>query len=129
MERWVTTPGGRVEMTAEGRTFLAADISTRKQLLNARLRGLFVFDSLVRALEKSANGEVDETEILSQLALIFPRERPARILRTVVGWARYAMLFDYSSTRRVFHGLRRRYRTSPCLCPSRKVDRRVDTPL
>ena len=102
---WVTTPDERVEMTAEGRKFLAAGITTRQQLLNAKLRSLFVFDLIVQALKKSSRGEVDEAVVLSQLALNFPRERPQRILRTVVSWARYAELFNYSSTRRVFHGL------------------------
>jgi hypothetical protein len=54
-------------MTAEGRQFLAADINTRKQLLNATLRGLFVFDLVVQALKQSANNEVDEAAVLSQL--------------------------------------------------------------
>jgi len=101
---WVTTPGGRVEMAAAGRKFLAADINTRKRLLNATLRGLFVFDLIVKALSQSASNEVDDAVILSQLALAFPHERPQRILQTVVAWARYAALFKYSSTRRVFHG-------------------------
>jgi len=103
--RWVTTPGGRVEMTADGSAFLAADIGTRKRLLNVALRGLFVFDFIVQALQKSANGEVDETVVLTEFALHFPRERPPRVLRTVVAWARYASLFDFNSARRVFHGL------------------------
>jgi NitT/TauT family transport system ATP-binding protein len=102
---WITTPGGRVEMTVAGRQFLAADIKTRKQLLNAILRGLFVFDLVVQALKRSANGEVDEGVVLRELARALPHDPPARILRTVVGWARYAELFNYSSLRRVFHGL------------------------
>ncbi|MDP2139088.1 MAG: nitrate/sulfonate/bicarbonate ABC transporter ATP-binding protein [Candidatus Didemnitutus sp.] len=105
--RWATTPGGQVEMTAEGRQFLAADINTRKQLLNARLQNLFVFDLVVRMLNQSASHEVDEVAILSQLALTFPHERPMRILRTVIAWARYARLFKYNSTRKVI------YQTAP----------------
>lgn len=104
--RWVATPGGRVEMTGAGRQFLAADINHRKQVLNATLRGLFVFDLVLQMLKRSPNHEVEEADVLGQLALTFPRERPMRILRTVVAWARYAQLFQYSSTRRVFHGLR-----------------------
>jgi len=103
---WVTTPGGLVELAAAGRQFLAADIKTRKQLLNATLRGLFVFDLVVQALKQSANNEVDEAVVLDQLARALPHEQPPRILRTVVAWARYAELFKYSSIRRVFHGLR-----------------------
>ena len=103
---WVTTPGGRVEMTAQGRKFLAGDVITRKHTLNATLRGLFVFDLIVQALKHSDTNEIDETVVLSQLALTFPRERPRRILRTVVAWARYAELFKYNSIRRVLHGLK-----------------------
>ena len=103
--RWVTTLGGRVEMTVEGRQFLAADIKTRKQLLNATLRRLFVFDLIVQMLKQSTSKEVDEAVVLRQLAMTFPHERSQHILRTVVAWARYAELFKYSSIRRVFHGL------------------------
>jgi NitT/TauT family transport system ATP-binding protein len=104
---WVTTPGGRVEMTAEGRRFLGTDIATRKQLLNVTLRGLFIFDFIAQALQAAANHEIDEALVLNRLAESFPRERPQRVLRTVVAWARYAELFKYSSTRRVFHSLPR----------------------
>jgi NitT/TauT family transport system ATP-binding protein len=103
---WTTTPGGRVEMTAEGRHFLAADIPTRKQLLKVILRGLFIFDFIAKALQASATKEVDEAVVLSRLAQNFPHERPQNVLRTVVAWARYAELFKYSSMRRVFHSLR-----------------------
>jgi hypothetical protein len=72
---------------------------------NAKLRNLFVFDLIVQAFKHSSRGEVDEAVILSQLALHFPRERPQRILRTIVAWARYAELFKYSSLRKVLHGL------------------------
>jgi NitT/TauT family transport system ATP-binding protein len=102
---WIATPGGRVEMTPAGRHFLAADIPTRKHLLNVTLRGLFVFDLIVQALKQSARNEVAEAALVGQFALKFPHERPLRILRTAVAWARYAALFKYSSARRVFHGL------------------------
>ena len=50
-------------------------------------------------------GEMPDETILGELALHFPHERPQRILRTVVAWARYAELFKYSSTRKVLYGL------------------------
>lgn len=102
---WVTTPGQRVEMTEAGRHFLAADINRRKQLLNARLRDIFVFNLVVQMLKQSERGELDEETVLSQLAMQFPHERPHRILRTIVAWARYAELFKYSVTRKVVYGL------------------------
>jgi NitT/TauT family transport system ATP-binding protein len=102
---WVTTPGQRVEMTAEGRRLIAAGIATRKKLLNARLRDIFVFDLVMKSLERSGN-EVAEEVVLRELAQHFPHENPGRLLRTIVGWGRYGELFKYSSTRRVFFGLR-----------------------
>lgn len=103
---WVTTPGQRVAMTDEGRHFLAADINTRRQLLNARLRDLFVFNLMLQMLNASPNHEVDEEAVLSQFALYFPHERPQRILRTLIAWARYAELAKYNATRKVLYGLR-----------------------
>ncbi len=102
---WVRTPGQRVEMTAAGREFLAADINRRKHLLNASLRDIFVFYMVIQMLQHSERGEVDEETVLSQLAVQFPHERPHRILRTVIAWARYAELFKYSSTRKVLYAL------------------------
>jgi hypothetical protein len=102
---WISTPDARVEMTAAGRSFLAADIPTRKQMLNAKLRELYVFDLVIKALKQSDRLEVAEDVILGQLALTFPHENPQRVLRTIVGWARYAALFKYSSRRKIFHGL------------------------
>ncbi len=102
---WVTTPGQRVEMTPAGREFLGADVNRRKQLLNAILRGIFVFKVVIQILQQSARGEVEDETVLSQLAMQFPHERPHRLFRAVVAWARYAELFKYSSTRKVLHSL------------------------
>ena len=102
---WVTTPSQRVEMTAAGEGFLAADINRRKHLLNTSLRDIFVFNMVVLMLQQSGRGEVDEETVLTQLALQFPHERPQRILRTLVAWGRYAELFKYSGTRKVLYAL------------------------
>ena len=102
---WVTTPGQRVEMTEDGRKFLRANINTRKQLLNARLQEIFVFDLIIQMLKQSDKGELSDEEILCELALHFPHERPQRIFRTIVAWARYAELLKYSGTRKVVYGL------------------------
>src|SRR5437016_7140117 len=57
---WVTTPGQRVEMTEDGRKFLRANINTRKQLLNARLQEIFVFDLIIQMLKQSDKGELSD---------------------------------------------------------------------
>jgi len=114
---WVVTPAGRVEMTAEGREFLAAGITARKRLLNATLRQMSVFEIIVKALSQSPSHELSEAAALNQFALAFPTERPLRTLRTVVAWARYAELFKYSSIRRVFHGLQQGGPDAKCNVP------------
>jgi hypothetical protein len=78
----------------------------RKQRLKVTLQSLFAFDLLLQMLKQSTSYEIEEAVVLSQLALTFPHERPKRVLRTVIAWARYAALFTYNSTRKVFHGLR-----------------------
>ncbi len=100
---WVNTPGQRVQMTPAGREFLAADIPKRKALLNAQLRKVYIFDWVLGILARAPGQEIDEESLLSQLALIFPHERPARLLHTVIGWARSAELFSYNSRRKVLH--------------------------
>jgi NitT/TauT family transport system ATP-binding protein len=100
---WVTTPGQKVLLTPEGRKFLAADVNTRKKMLNAKLRGIFVFDLVLRMLNQAENHELEEEVLLSELAMLYPHEKPHRVLRTVVAWARYAELFKYNSTRKVIY--------------------------
>jgi len=102
---YVDTPGQRVELTVDGRTFLAADINARKQLLNVRLKQIFAFNLIIQMLKQSQNGEVDEETVLGQLALRFPKERPNRLLRTLVAWGRYAELYKYNGTRKIFYNL------------------------
>ena len=104
---WVTTPGPRVQMTGPGREFLAADVNTRKRLLNAKLRQILVFDLVLRMLKQAESHEVEEDVLLGELAMLYPHERPQRVFRTVVAWARYAELFKYSSTRKVIYSLDR----------------------
>ncbi|EEF60171.1 ABC transporter ATP-binding protein [Pedosphaera parvula] len=100
---WVTTPGQNVLLTSEGRKFLAADVNARKQLLNAKLRSIFVFDLVLRMLKNAENHELEEEVVLSELAMLYPHEKPHRVLRTIIAWGRYAELFKYNSTRKVIY--------------------------
>jgi|SRR6266850_98646 len=100
---WVTTSGQQVQLTAEGRKVLAADVQTRKQLLNAQLRRFRIFDLILRMLNQSESHEVDEEVVVSQLAITYPHEAPRQLFRTVVNWGRYAGLFRYSSTRKTLY--------------------------
>lgn len=100
---WVTTPGQRVQMTGEGRAFLAADVNGRKKLLNQKLREIRVFQIILTMINNSESHELLEEDALTQLAVTYPHEKPTQMLRLVIGWGRYAELFKYSSTRKSFY--------------------------
>lgn len=100
---WITAQGGRVAMTPEGRAFLASDIVTRQKKLNATLQGLSLFKRITTLLRSAPNHTLNESDLLAEFAQTFPHERPHRLLRTVVSWARYAELFRYSSTRKALY--------------------------
>jgi NitT/TauT family transport system ATP-binding protein len=100
---WVTTPGQRVQMTVEGRAFLATDVNGRKKLLNQKLREIRVFQIVLTMINNSEGHELLEEDALTQLAMTYPHEKPTQMLRLVIGWGRYAELFKYSSTRKAFY--------------------------
>ena len=110
---WVKTPGLLVQMTDDGRKFLTAGVNTRKRLLNLRLRQIFVFDLILRMLEHADNHELHEELVLGELAMIFPNERPHRVLRTIIAWGRYAELFHYSSSRKILRAVHPGIDTTP----------------
>jgi NitT/TauT family transport system ATP-binding protein len=100
---WITTPGQRVQMTAEGRRFLAAPVPERKKLLNQALRHIRVFQIILAMINNAEAHELAEEDALTQLAMTYPHERPVQMLRLVIGWGRYAELFKFSSTRKIFY--------------------------
>ena len=71
--------------------------------LAVKLRQIRAFDLIVQILNGAPGHEVEEEVVLGQLALIFPNEASNRLLRTIVGWARYAELFNFDSNRRVLY--------------------------
>lgn len=97
---WVYTPGTRVEITGDGRRFLAAAIPDRKRILNSRLRKLPLFGQIIRMLDQAPDHVLDEETLLGQLAVQFPHENPGRQFRTVIAWGRYAGLLAYNSARK-----------------------------
>lgn len=100
---WVETPGQLVQLTGEGRRFAAAAIHTRKELLHAKLRQVQLFGLVIRMLEQSETHELEEEVLLSQITLLYPHERPHRVLQTLVAWGRYAGLLKYSSARKTLY--------------------------
>jgi len=94
------TPKHDVALTAEGRRFLESPIQVRKQLFRGTVSQLRLFATVVAQIQKSEHHEIDEFDVLSELALNLPYEDAERQFTTMVNWARQADLFDHDAERR-----------------------------
>jgi NitT/TauT family transport system ATP-binding protein len=90
------TKGARLEITADGREFAAADILTSKQLF---ARHAVAHAPLVRAIAQALTATEDHTLregfFLDLLRRGYSTEEARQQLETAIDWGRYAELFDY----------------------------------
>jgi NitT/TauT family transport system ATP-binding protein len=91
----VETPGQTVRLTAKGSEFRQADIKRRKGLMHDLLLDLKIFRHFADRIDHAEDKQLEEKDVLDDLAQLFPGERPKVLLKTMVGWARYAELFSY----------------------------------
>jgi NitT/TauT family transport system ATP-binding protein len=96
----VDTPKQDVMLTDVGRKILEKNIEERKLLLRDQVLQLRVVADVYEQI-KNAGGKLDEDVVLTTAAMRLPYEDPERLLRTLVGWARTADLFDYDPERHV----------------------------
>jgi NitT/TauT family transport system ATP-binding protein len=85
-----------IELTPEGKAFTEADILTSKKLFAAAAgtRAPLV-RAIVRALEATKDGTLNERFFLDLLRGGFSEEEGRAQLDTAIDWGRYAELFDY----------------------------------
>ncbi len=95
----VRTPGDQVELSELGRQVVAADVNTRKALLNIQLQRLRFFSQFIEMIPRTHDNAVSRDLVLQQLALLFPSESVAQLFSTMVAWGRYAELMGYSARR------------------------------
>ncbi|HEV3169390.1 MAG TPA: nitrate/sulfonate/bicarbonate ABC transporter ATP-binding protein [Actinocrinis sp.] len=90
------TKGARLEITADGREFAAADILTSKQLF---ARHAVAHAPLVRAIAQALTATEDHTLregfFLDLLRRGYSTEEARQQLETAIDWGRYGELFDY----------------------------------
>jgi NitT/TauT family transport system ATP-binding protein len=91
----VETPGQTVRRTAKGNEFRVADPKHRKALMHDLLLDLKIFRHFADRIDHTEEKQLEEKDVLEDLAQLFPGERPKILLKTMVGWARYAELFSY----------------------------------
>jgi len=87
-----------MEITADGRNFVGADILDRKGIFagNARERAPLV-RAIWRSLRSSPSGHLDESFFVDSLRRGFSEEEARHQLDTAIDWGRYAELFEYDA--------------------------------
>ena len=96
----VDTPKQDVVLTDIGRRVLEKNVEERKVLFREQVLQLRMVADVYEQI-KNAGGRLDEDIFLTTAAMRLPYEDPERLLRTMIGWARTADLFDYDPERHV----------------------------
>ena len=87
-----------IELTADGQAWVKADILTSKEIFAeaARERAPLV-RAIVRALETTKDGTLDQRFFLDLLGRGFSEDEARTQLDTAIDWGRYGELFDYAA--------------------------------
>jgi NitT/TauT family transport system ATP-binding protein len=96
----VETPKQEVVLTDAGKNLLGKSIAERKLIFREHVLQLRVVADVYEQI-KRAGGKLDDDVVLTTAAMRLPYEDPERLLRTLVGWARTADLFDYDPERHI----------------------------
>lgn len=100
---FVKVSEGDVEITADGRVFVDADILRRKELFRkAALEHASLIRQIMRSLEKKANHRLSDEFFHDILDEHFTESETLLQLETAIVWGRYAELFDHDSTGKQF---------------------------
>ncbi len=87
---------GDVHLSELGKQFSAADLQERKQLFAQRLLEKIPLARYIRRiLDEKVGHRVSEEWFLSKLEDYLTEKEPERVLRTMIGWGRYAEIFAY----------------------------------
>jgi NitT/TauT family transport system ATP-binding protein len=85
-----------IELTAEGKAFVEADILTSKKLFaTAAAAHAPLVRAILRALETTKDGTLSERFFLDLLRGGFSQDEAQAQLDTAIDWGRYGELFDY----------------------------------
>ncbi|MEI7567186.1 MAG: AAA-associated domain-containing protein, partial [Opitutaceae bacterium] len=111
----VQTPGQDVEITPLGREALAAVPSEQKRMVREQLFKLKIFELLIRLITVQKDQLLSEEELVRELAMALPHEKPRQLFRTILSWGRYAEIISYDQRKhliRLYEG-RRAARATP----------------
>ena len=101
MLEFVQTPEHDVLLTALGRTLVAASTTEQKRLVRDQLLKLKIFELLVRLIKVQENQHLLVEDLLRELQIALPHEKPRLLLRTLLSWGRYAEIISYDQRRHI----------------------------
>jgi len=106
----VQTPGQDVEITALGREALSAAPGEQKRIVREQLLKLKIFELLVRLIKVQENQVLSDEELIRELTIALPHEKPRQLFRTLLSWGRYAEIISYDQRKhiiRLYEGTRK----------------------
>jgi NitT/TauT family transport system ATP-binding protein len=93
-----TLSEGDVTITKPGVALIFADITDRKILFKKHLTNhIPLVQFICDTIKDKPSGKIDEDDILEPLQEYFTKQEAERILHTIIGWGRYAEVFNYDS--------------------------------
>jgi len=103
MLRLVELEGGDIHLTADGRRFVEADTDGRKALFAKQLTAFVPLAGHIRRVLDERPGHCAPwSRFAEELEDHMTPAAAERTLRAVIGWARWAELFAYDDSRRIF---------------------------
>jgi NitT/TauT family transport system ATP-binding protein len=122
------TPGQDVEITPLGREALAATPGEQKRIVREQLIKLKIFDLLVRLIRVQENQILSDEELIRELTIALPHEKPRQLFRTLLSWGRYAEIISYDQRKHLIrlYEARRHPRLAPVASPAAPMP--VDPP-
>jgi len=101
---FATVSRGDITLTDIGKRYAEADIQTSKQIFRDQVMAhVPMMRSIVETLRLKKNGSMRAEFFLDILDEHFPREEAQHQFNTLVGWGRYAELFEYDALAAQLH--------------------------
>jgi NitT/TauT family transport system ATP-binding protein len=91
---FVDTPKRLVILTPLGIRLIRAGMEVRKEIWKARLIDLKLFRVVQEQLELH-EGQLTREELIAEIQLLLPMEKPELTFETLVAWGRFGELFAY----------------------------------
>jgi NitT/TauT family transport system ATP-binding protein len=95
---FLDTPKNQVLLTDAGRRFLDADINGRKTIFRDQVLTLGTFRFVIHLLKDAKNSRLSKEIIEEELCMRLTTEDVDKVFSTIVGWGRFAELFNYDAT-------------------------------